>query len=516
VWAVNANPVPGSVWTWLGPTFGADWATPPPALNQIATNVKGCGALGNGSIDDTASIEACIGTLSSTGGTLFFPPGTYCIKTGPLTVARAGITLLGSNREVSVLSACGADVSIVNMSGYHDEIVNLGILGSQNPLTVNNTVNLLGGSNGCVECTINNSKIEGGNAAIYANAYEVYIEWTRADLSYGPALVYFTNTGGYLFRDKFDQAYPQANPAFGVTPPVAWAATTAYPTGAIVKVTSGARTYILQAMIGGTSAGSKPSIPAYRTNVTDGSVTWQLSSSYPYYGVQFDTNSGFDAFLSYSDFSANFTNAIVFTNTLAGVVPHNIYLDHLTIGSILETTIYAPAGYGISITDSHLGNCLETGCTMISIGSGFQGDITITGNWIGGTGTGGTLNGGTGVFIGGGYRTVVSNNIFTTEQTAVGVAANVQDFVVNNNEFASSVFGCATTGVQIAAGTSNFYTIMGNNLSCVTNALADAGTGTDKQILNVSSLSTVRGLPTSCTGYPAGTLWNSSGTVKVC
>jgi hypothetical protein len=29
-WAVNQNPIPGSVWTWLGPTYGADRASYPP------------------------------------------------------------------------------------------------------------------------------------------------------------------------------------------------------------------------------------------------------------------------------------------------------------------------------------------------------------------------------------------------------------------------------------------------------------------------------------------------------
>ena len=105
-----------------------------------------------------------------------------------------------------------------------------------------------------------------------------------------------------------------------------------------------------------------------------GSVTWQLSSPYPYYGVQFDTNAGFDAFLSYSDFSSVFTDGIVFTNSLSGSPPNNIRIDHLTIEANLENLIYIAGRICSStMTDTHLGNChQQPGCSMIS-SSGFAG-----------------------------------------------------------------------------------------------------------------------------------------------
>lgn len=46
-------------------------------LPQIFTNVKSYGALGNGTADDTTAITNALNSLSSTGGVLFFPPGTY-------------------------------------------------------------------------------------------------------------------------------------------------------------------------------------------------------------------------------------------------------------------------------------------------------------------------------------------------------------------------------------------------------------------------------------------------------
>ena len=44
---------------------------------QVFTNVKSYNAKGDGSTDDTTAISNALNSLSSTGGTLFFPPGTY-------------------------------------------------------------------------------------------------------------------------------------------------------------------------------------------------------------------------------------------------------------------------------------------------------------------------------------------------------------------------------------------------------------------------------------------------------
>lgn len=44
------------------------------------TNVKGFGATGNGTIDDTAAIQLAINAAQAIGGCVFFPPGTYLIS----------------------------------------------------------------------------------------------------------------------------------------------------------------------------------------------------------------------------------------------------------------------------------------------------------------------------------------------------------------------------------------------------------------------------------------------------
>ena len=481
---------------------------------NTAMNVKVFGAKGDGVADDTAAIQANINYNKQ----IFIAPGTYCIKSGPLLVNNDGTSLRGSNRQTTILSACGADVGIIEMRGYRSQLNNLRIVGSQNPATTKNAVSLLGGQTypHCAECEITDSRVEGGYYAIYADAYEVYITWSRIEFSYGPALVYLTNTGGYMFRDKFDQWYPAGYPDYGVANPLTWQANHTYATRDLVRVSYSGRTYLMQAMGPGTSGTVQPIPAAYHTDVHDGGVTWRLSSADPYAGVWYDTNSGYDAFLSYSDFSSNFTSGIVISNKLGGQPPHYIYMDHLTMASNLFQNIYIEAGYGYSVHDSHFGTCLAFGCSIISLNPGFQGDMVFSRNWVGSTGGGVGPAGGTGMYLGAGYRTIVTDNIFSAGNTAVSVEANVQDFIINNNEFASGVFGCALNGVFIKPGTSNFYSIIGNNLSCVTNPLQDGGTGSDKQIINVGTPTTVRNLPTSCTGYPSGTMRNNAGVVNIC
>lgn len=46
-------------------------------IPSVFTNVKQYGAKGDGTTDDTSAISAALSAISSTGGVLFFPPGTY-------------------------------------------------------------------------------------------------------------------------------------------------------------------------------------------------------------------------------------------------------------------------------------------------------------------------------------------------------------------------------------------------------------------------------------------------------
>ena len=102
------------------------------------------------------------------------------------------------------------------MPGYHDEIRNLFIRGSWLPSTTKNAVSLTGEGNGCAECTVDNSKIDGGYYGIYADAYEIYVKWTRIEYSCVPRqhLPHLSTGELSVPRVKLDPAYPAGDPNF--------------------------------------------------------------------------------------------------------------------------------------------------------------------------------------------------------------------------------------------------------------------------------------------------------------
>jgi hypothetical protein len=60
-------------------------------------SVRDFGAAGDGVTDDTVAIQAAIDSLAATGGTVFFPPGTYRIARNVGTNDRWGIKITASN-----------------------------------------------------------------------------------------------------------------------------------------------------------------------------------------------------------------------------------------------------------------------------------------------------------------------------------------------------------------------------------------------------------------------------------
>jgi hypothetical protein len=71
-------------------------------VDRIYVNVKDFGATGNGSTDDRAAIQTAINSVSATGGTVFFPTGTYNIG-AELDVDYFGIHLLGAGVDATVI-----------------------------------------------------------------------------------------------------------------------------------------------------------------------------------------------------------------------------------------------------------------------------------------------------------------------------------------------------------------------------------------------------------------------------
>ncbi len=75
----------------------------PPASATIHNVKTECGAAGNGSTDDTAEINTCIGHLVS-GDTLLFPAGTYLVS-GLNRIAVSNVTVDGSSSTATLKSS---------------------------------------------------------------------------------------------------------------------------------------------------------------------------------------------------------------------------------------------------------------------------------------------------------------------------------------------------------------------------------------------------------------------------
>ena len=78
--------------------------------DTLYVNVKDHGAVGNGTTDDTAAIQAAI----DAGGRTFFPAGTYKI-TAPLTLG-TGASLVGASTALTTIAATHAGEAITTIS----------------------------------------------------------------------------------------------------------------------------------------------------------------------------------------------------------------------------------------------------------------------------------------------------------------------------------------------------------------------------------------------------------------
>lgn len=80
---------------------------------SIWENVKHHGAKGDGVTNDATAIQAAVTALPSTGGTVYFPPGTYLVSTG-ITCGGKVVKFKGAGMRVSNL--VGTGITILNLS----------------------------------------------------------------------------------------------------------------------------------------------------------------------------------------------------------------------------------------------------------------------------------------------------------------------------------------------------------------------------------------------------------------
>lgn len=107
------------------------------SLAQIATNVKIKGAKGDGVTDDSVAIQAAIDSIKNTGGTIYFPAGSYLVNQ-PLNVTniRNSLIFAGQNSASTII---GNTSSIIfdTTGSQKVRFRNLKIVGgSSNPSTL--------------------------------------------------------------------------------------------------------------------------------------------------------------------------------------------------------------------------------------------------------------------------------------------------------------------------------------------------------------------------------------------
>ena len=102
-------------------------ATARSAIGAVPTiNVKEHGATGDGTTDDSTAIQAAIDALPASGGTVYFPPGTYIIpKTVGLTCAVSNVRFVGdaAGSVIKISLAAGDTKPLFDIASASDIVV---------------------------------------------------------------------------------------------------------------------------------------------------------------------------------------------------------------------------------------------------------------------------------------------------------------------------------------------------------------------------------------------------------
>lgn len=94
-----------------------------PTLHGFHFNVKAFGAVGDGSADDTTAVQAAVNAVSSGGGTVHFPPGTYMIGSA-IAVGQNGTVLRGAGKSASIIRRKNtSNAYMVTLTGKTDCLI---------------------------------------------------------------------------------------------------------------------------------------------------------------------------------------------------------------------------------------------------------------------------------------------------------------------------------------------------------------------------------------------------------
>jgi hypothetical protein len=120
----TVNTPPGSIWTYLGPTFGADWVFPPPAGGALTPQTHGC--IGDGVTDDTLCMQNAINAATAQGVALRVDDGYHKYKiTASLTATSGILDLEGTNGNQGAYNDPGCTSGFV--SGFDGDLLKITI-----------------------------------------------------------------------------------------------------------------------------------------------------------------------------------------------------------------------------------------------------------------------------------------------------------------------------------------------------------------------------------------------------
>jgi len=456
----------------------------------IGADILQFGADPQGSSDSTTAIQNAFNDLPSNGYSVIIPAGIFCTYTGLTTrssgpLAGFALRITGYGSQSSILSTCDHDVTALKLQGTQ-QIVD-GILftcrGSASSDTFTGASSItkpcVNVQNGGVHLT-NFGIIGGANSLLLNNgANEVYVTNGYGYFAYGGAMVLIQNAGARFEANAWDQDWPG-----GLTEPTAacqtnlvsasyaWIASHNYAVGQCASNNG----YLMQvtACSGACTSGSTaPTLRPYQANITDNQVTWQLAKPIPYVGLQCDTGCG-ETQVYANDFAGPFDYNIESTNTLSGNAPNGLMIVDSTPSDGLWAAYNFVAGGGFQIKGGQ-GECVLYNCQVVSTGTGFGGELTVTGMQLQLSGSGGygfVDEGGNGLVFSGNHLNmpagqylaylanlsnfVVSDNVsFNNAQIAVSNSASNYCNIVNNIVAGGSV--------SIAAGACSALTNTGNH-----------------------------------------------------
>ena len=114
-----------------------------PLFPPFYANVKDFGAKGDGSTDDASAIQSALDSLSTTGGTIYFPPGVYLIKSAVLFYSNQHLLFdsatLKQGAAINNLLRAYSESTWTAYNGVHDSIIE-GAVFDGGTYTENNTL----------------------------------------------------------------------------------------------------------------------------------------------------------------------------------------------------------------------------------------------------------------------------------------------------------------------------------------------------------------------------------------